>query len=136
MRSLGLIALLALLALAWPGGIEPACAGEGVPLPEIAKSRGSACIRDTDFMRVRHMELLVHQRDETVRRGVRPKSESLRECLACHAVPGGDGQPVSFASPKHFCRACHDYAAVRIDCFDCHASRPQETAGASKGKRQ
>ncbi|MDP6705742.1 MAG: Hdr-like menaquinol oxidoreductase cytochrome c subunit [Alphaproteobacteria bacterium] len=128
MRHLALIALLAVAALARPGGIEAACAGEGVPVPEIAKGRGEVCVRDTDFMRTRHMELLVHQRDDTVRQGVRPKAESLRQCLDCHAIAGGDGHPVSFESPKHFCRACHDYAAVRIDCFDCHASRPDKSA--------
>ena len=46
-------------------------------------------------------------------------------------VKGADGKPVSFASPKHFCRTCHDYAAVHIDCFECHASRPPAKTAAS-----
>jgi hypothetical protein len=134
MRILTLIALVMLLGSA--SDIGTASAGEGVPLPEISKGQGDVCVRDTDFMRLRHMELLGHQRDQTVRRGVRAKAERLTECLACHAVPGGDGQPVSIDSPKHFCRACHDYAAVRVDCFDCHASRPERAADASGEKRR
>ncbi len=136
MRSLAAIALFALILLGWPGGIEAVCAGDGVALPEIAKGRGNACVRDTGFMRARHMELLSHRRDETVRRGVRAETESLRQCLDCHAVAGDDGGPVGFDSPKHFCRACHDYAAVRIDCFGCHASKPERTAGTSGGARR
>jgi len=34
--------------------------------------------------------------------------------------------PVTVDDPQHFCRTCHDYAAVRPDCFQCHASRPGE----------
>ena len=50
---------------------------------------------------------------------------SSKECVDCHAVPGPDAMALTVASPKHFFRSCHDYAAVKIDCFDCHASRPQ-----------
>jgi hypothetical protein len=32
---------------------------------------------------------------------------------------------VTVSSPQHFCRSCHDYAAVKVDCFECHASRPE-----------
>jgi hypothetical protein len=27
------------------------------------------------------------------------------------------------AAPGDFCVSCHTYAAVRIDCFECHASK-------------
>ena len=98
-------------------------AGESrVPLPEVPKAKGDACIRDTDFMRRNHMDLLLHQRDDTVHQGIRPKQTQLTACLDCHAVPGADGHPVTYKDPKHFCRACHDYAAVKIDCFSCHNS--------------
>ena len=92
--------------------------------PKIPRGKGAACVADTDFMRRNHPELLNHQRDDTVRRGVRKGKFSLRECVACHAVPGPKKTPVKFSDPKHFCRVCHDYTAVRIDCFECHASRP------------
>jgi len=94
-------------------------------LPVIPMGQGDACVEDTGFMRRNHMELLKHQRDETVINGVRSEQYSLQECLSCHAVYGADDIPVTVASPRHFCRSCHDYAAVSIDCFQCHASRPE-----------
>ncbi len=114
-----LIAAAILLAAA---GAE---AGDGVPLPSISRGQGEKCVADTDFMRRNHMNVLLHERDETVHDGVRGERFSLKECIACHAVPGPDSVPVTAASPKHFCRECHDYAAVTIDCFECHASRPE-----------
>ena len=98
--------------------------GSGVPLPVIAKGQGESCVEDTNFMRRNHMSMLKHQRDETVLKGVRTRQYSLKECIGCHVVNGPDAIPVTVASPQHFCRSCHDYAAVSIDCFQCHASRP------------
>ena len=100
----------------------------GVSKPEIPKGEGEHCVEDTDFMRRNHMDLLKHQRDETVLRGIRTERHSLKECVACHAVADTDARPVTTASPEHFCRSCHDYAAVKIDCFQCHASRPELVA--------
>ena len=96
----------------------------GIPFPAIAMGQGDACVEDTDFMRRNHMDLLNHQRDETVIKGVRTKQHSLKECINCHVVKGPDAVPVTVSSPQHFCRSCHDYAAVSVDCFQCHASRP------------
>jgi predicted CXXCH cytochrome family protein len=96
-----------------------------VPLPVIPKGQGEACVADTAYMRRNHMTLLRHQRDETMRQGIRGNPYSLEECIACHAVSGPDARPLTVDSPQHFCRACHDYAAVSIDCFQCHASRPE-----------
>jgi hypothetical protein len=97
----------------------------GVPMPEITAGKGDACVRDTAFMRSDHMTLLLHQRDETVQAGSRSADESLKQCISCHAVADQHGKIVSIEDPEHFCRACHDYAAVKIDCFECHASRPE-----------
>ena len=96
----------------------------GAPLPEIPKGKGDKCVEDTEYMRKNHMKVLFHQRDETVHLGIRTKKHSLKNCIDCHAVEV-NGQPVSIASPKHFCRVCHDYASVNIDCFECHASKPR-----------
>ncbi len=100
-------------------------AGNGGLLPVIPMGQGDNCVEDTDFMRRNHMDLLEHQRDETMKEGIRGKPYSLKECLSCHAVNGPDAIPVTVSSPQHFCRSCHDYAAVSIDCFQCHASRPE-----------
>lgn len=95
------------------------------PMPIIPKAvKGDQCVEDTDFMRKNHMELLLHQRDDTVQRGIRTKKYSLNECLVCHAVKGENNQPVKVADPRHFCAQCHNYAAVKVDCFQCHASTP------------
>ena len=99
-------------------------AANGVPLPVIPMGQGESCVEDTDFMRRNHMNLLKHQRDETVLDGVRGSQYSLKECISCHAVMGADAKPVTVSDPGHFCRSCHEYAAVSIDCFQCHASRP------------
>ena len=96
-----------------------------VPVPVIPMGQGDSCVEDTDFMRRNHMDLLKHQRDETMRDGIRSKQYSLTECISCHAVNGPDEIPITVSSPDHFCRSCHDYAAVKIDCFQCHASRPE-----------
>lgn len=99
-------------------------AANGVPLPVIPMGQGESCVEDTDFMRRNHMNLLKHQRDETMLNGVRGSQYSLKECIRCHAVMGADAKPVTVSDPGHFCRSCHEYAAVSIDCFQCHASRP------------
>ncbi|MBT5265306.1 MAG: Hdr-like menaquinol oxidoreductase cytochrome c subunit [Rhodospirillaceae bacterium] len=100
-------------------------AGDGVPKPDIPRGKGDRCVRDVDFMRKNHMDLLLHERDLTVHNGIRPAGEALTNCIACHSVKGANAEPITAKDPKHFCRECHDYAAVTIDCFECHASRPQ-----------
>ncbi len=101
------------------------------PVPHPPKGRGEHCVADAEFMRRNHMAMLFHQRDETVHLGERGMKYSLAACIDCHAVRGADGVPVTYANPKHFCRSCHDYAAVSVDCFECHASRPGEPSKAA-----
>lgn len=104
----------------------------GAPKPDIPKGKGDQCVEDTDFMRKNHMEILNHQRDETVHRGIRTKKHSLKECMECHAVFDNSGQAVTHLDSRHFCVQCHEYASVKIDCFDCHASKPRaKKAGSS-----
>jgi predicted CXXCH cytochrome family protein len=122
-RKLTLAGMLAGLAC-----VSSASGAEGARnplLPVIPEGQGSRCVEDTDFMRRNHMDLLKHQRDETVLKGVRTIQYSLNECLDCHVVYGSDEVAVTASNPSHFCRACHDDAAVSIDCFECHASRPE-----------
>jgi len=122
--TIALAAIAGLAMVAWAAEKEPVETGR-VPLPVIPEAQGETCAEDTDFIRRNHPSLLKHQRDETVRKGIRTKQNSLKECLNCHVAPGPDGTPVSAASPEYFCNACHDYAAVKIDCFQCHSSRPE-----------
>ena len=121
-----LVCMAGLVVMASAAESEPiatAAAGR-VPVPVIPMADADSCVEDTDFMRRNHMDLLDHQRDETVHEGIRSKQHSLSECISCHVVMGPDAVPVTVSSPEHFCRSCHDYAAVKVDCFQCHASRP------------
>lgn len=122
-----------LLLIAAALSVVPALAGEPGWLPKPARGEGDKCVADTDWMRRNHMSVLMHQRDGTVHDGVRARRFSLKGCIECHAVKGGDGGPVPAADGRHFCRTCHDYAAVRIDCFECHASRPAAKAATTGG---
>ncbi|RMG28036.1 MAG: hypothetical protein D6721_09260 [Gammaproteobacteria bacterium] len=104
-------------------------AGAGNLLPEIpkAKARVSAtqgCVEPTEVMRHNHMKFLLHHRKEALREGVRTKKYSLMECINCHVPDPDSPQAVHYGNPKHFCSSCHTYAAVRIDCFECHRDTP------------
>lgn len=93
-------------------------------LPNIPKAIGEPHPEGNEYWRINHPALLSHDRDMTVVDGVRNIDASLAECVSCHAVKGPDAAPVTVESDQHFCRACHDYAAVKIDCFQCHNSVP------------
>jgi hypothetical protein len=96
------------------------------PLPVIERAaKGTQCVEDTATMRRDHMELLKHQRDDTVRGGIRGAKHSLKDCVGCHA--GARTASVA-AAPGDFCVSCHTYAAVTIDCFECHAGKPAALA--------
>ena len=116
-----LAAFLLLAALALP---TLASAGDATG-PQIPKASGEPHPEGNLYMRINHMNLMKHDRDETVRSGDREINASLKECVECHAVNGADNQPVSYESEEHFCRVCHDYVAVKVDCFQCHNSKPQ-----------
>ena len=113
-------------------GIGSALAADPVgrtPRPTIEPARaGTRCVEDPAFMRRNHMELLKHQRDDTVHGGIRGARHSLRGCIDCHA--GAQTQAVNKA-PTNFYVSCHEYAAVKIDCFECHTGKA--TALATKG---
>jgi hypothetical protein len=78
---------------------------------------GTQCVEPPDVMRRNHMDFLKHQRDDTVRGGVRGAKHSLKGCIDCHASAAT--RSVAQA-PGDFCVSCHSYAAVKIDCFECH----------------
>ena len=125
MRALAL--LFVLLAVPLTAGAQDG----RVPGPAIPRAKGEKCVAETAYMRRFHMTELRHQRDETTHRGIRTTRFSLKECVACHATTGADGQPVSVNAPGQFCASCHEFAAVTIDCFQCHASKPE--AGRNAG---
>jgi hypothetical protein len=93
----------------------------GVDLPKLEHGKGDRCVDDEDYIRRHHPDLLKHHRDETVRQGIRTTKYSLKKCVECHA----SRKTGSVASSKDdFCVACHSYVGVKLDCWDCHATKP------------
>jgi len=98
--------------------------------PEPAKkyNEKTLCVEPVPEMRRNHMKYLLHHRNEALREGVRTKQFSLKECIDCHNAPSPkDGKVARVDEKDHFCNTCHSYAAVKIDCFDCHSDKPANT---------
>lgn len=87
-------------------------------LPKLDTGKGGQCVKDTEWMRKNHMHLLKHQRDETVRKGIRDEKSSLKNCIECHASTSDNSV---IARPDSFCVGCHKFEAVKLDCFECHS---------------
>jgi len=120
----GLVA--ALLAIAGFADTGPRQPGR-VPLPVVKIEKGEACVAPVAEMRRDHMKMLFHQRDRTMREGVRTTRFSLKNCIECHA----SAKTGSVLGEEGFCSSCHAYASVKIDCFECHTPmRQARTAGA------
>jgi hypothetical protein len=101
--------------------------GKSVPAPELVLSEkaqaAGECVRDTDYMKTSHMQLLDTWRDSVVRDGNRiyvnaeGKSFNMsltKTCLDCHS------------NKAEFCDRCHNYASVTPYCWDCHIDNPKE----------
>ncbi len=100
-----------------------AYADGGVPLPSPANATGENCVAPTDIMRRNHMDLLKQQRDETMHLGKRDGKYSLTGCVECHAADDPK-TPDTAKSVEPFCGECHSYAAVKLDCWSCHTTKP------------
>ena len=88
------------VSCAFPQGSEPF-----LEMPD--KKVHASCVKDTTYMRFRHMDLLKEIRDEAVRGGKRGKI-GLDNCRECHP------------NRQRFCNECHDAVNLRLDCFGCH----------------
>lgn len=86
------------------------------------------CVEPTEYMRRNHMEVIRHQRDTTVYGGIRSTKHSLAGCVGCHVGYDEQHKPVAIDDKGQFCAACHNYAAVTLNCFDCHATIPEGEA--------
>jgi hypothetical protein len=121
LRVLALLGVLAGLAAA------PAVVVTGANTPTLEKGKGEKCVEDTQFMRRNHMDLLKHHRNDTLRKGIRTTKHSLKGCVDCHA----SAKTGSVAASKgDFCAGCHAFAAVKLDCRDCHATKPMKKPAA------
>jgi hypothetical protein len=114
------------VGLVWALAAQTVLAAEGgTYVKEGSKAAGlDACVEPTDIMRRNHMEFIKHQRDATVHGGIRATKHSLAGCIDCHVSSGPNGQFTAANAPDQFCSACHGFAAVKVNCFDCHASVP------------
>lgn len=118
-----LVIVVALLSLPFFYNIGKANKGPVINLntPAIQQLAVKQCIESTEFMRANHMKLLIQWRDEAVRKG---KTEyinsqgksfkiSLQTCLNCHSDP-------ALNTSDQFCVSCHNYTAVKPNCWSCH----------------
>jgi len=79
------------------------------------------CVRDVEFMKAYHMDLLNDWRDIVVRKnrrfmlfgGDKIEMSLSRTCMKCHS------------SKVEFCDECHNYLDVNPYCWDCHVT-PEE----------
>jgi hypothetical protein len=102
-------------------GLSAQAADGRTPRPVVERAaKGTQCVEPAEAMRRNHMDFLKHQRDDTVHGGVRGAKYGLKECIDCHASPTTGSVA---RSPSNFCVSCHEYTAVRIDCFECHSTR-------------
>ncbi len=122
-RVLVLIATLLLSAL-------PSAYADGVTKPAVTiENPGTQCVAPAEEMRRNHMEMLKHQRKLTLREGVRGSKVSLNGCIECHASKK-TGSVIG--SDENFCQACHAFAAVKLDCWDCHQPKANYKATGAK----
>ena len=120
--------LLALVSLLFAVSAIPVVAQDGSwPYgPTLPVATGEPHPEGNEYMRKFHMELMKHDRDMTLREGDRDIDASLKQCFDCHVVKDErTGDPVTYDDDRHFCRTCHDYVAVKVDCFMCHRSTPE-----------
>ena len=96
------------------------------PDPVLPKTE-KQCVLPVQYMKTSHMALLKDWRDGAIREGQRE-----------YVAPDGRRFPVSLTTTclhqchtakGDFCDRCHNYAAVSLNCWDCHQdSKPAAVA--------
>ena len=122
-----------IVALVFFAGINSVNASQDSLGPKITiqESSGDKCILSPAEMRRQHPDMLKHDRIATLRKGIRAKADggnldgSLKQCVNCHAIKDDNNNYVRIDNDQHFCVSCHQYAAVSIDCFQCHRDIPE-----------
>ncbi len=88
----------------------------------MSNQEAGECVESVSVMRKNHMDFLFHQRDNTMYYGIRTKRFSLKGCISCHVQRDEQGREIPVNAKDQFCEDCHQYVAVNIDCFGCHAA--------------
>ena len=117
MKLLRLLATLLFAAIAVSPAPTLAADGGRTPKPVVTIENPGKCVAPAEEMRRNHMEMLKHQRDRTLRAGIRGEPASLNACIECHASKKTGSV---LGSNENFCQSCHSYVAVKLDCWDCH----------------
>lgn len=91
------------------------------PFLEMPDPKYQECVRDAEYMRFHHMDLLKEIREEFVRHGNR-EGIGLAGCRGCHP------------NRETFCNRCHNAVSLNLDCFGCHYYPETEAAQARLGK--
>lgn len=116
----GLAAFVALITAPFWAAATAAKTGTAAPKLTLPANQRE-CVAPAAYMRRSHMQLLIHWREDVVRRNDRQYvayngrifDKSLtRTCLGCH-------------SKAEFCDRCHTYSGVSApSCWSCH-NEPQ-----------
>ncbi len=107
-----------------------------IPPPKQNYNEETRCVEPVETMRKQHFEFVLNHRDKTVIDGIRTKQHSLNECINCHITANTAGEYARYSEDTHFCASCHKFTAVNIDCFQCHADRPEEAIRKAKNPNQ
>jgi hypothetical protein len=111
--SRGTIVAIAIIAMVIPLGYSLAdrflrdVSAVPAPFLERPAAKYEKCVRDTEYMRFHHMELLRQIREEVIREGRRGQI-GLNTCRECHT------------NRSTFCNRCHEAVSLNVDCFGCH----------------
>ncbi|MDW7675545.1 MAG: sulfate reduction electron transfer complex DsrMKJOP subunit DsrJ [Bacillota bacterium] len=88
-----------------------------IDTPEIQAMEEKNCIKELEFMRSKHMELLSQWKNSVVRDNNRLYTSttgedynmSLNTCFKCHS------------NKSQFCDSCHSFSGAKEpNCFSCH----------------
>jgi hypothetical protein len=74
---------------------------------ELPDPKYQECVREKEYMRFHHMDLLKEVREQFVRYGNRDEI-GFDSCRGCHT------------SRERFCNRCHNAVSLNLDCFGCH----------------
>lgn len=119
-----LLVILAPLGFSLIGAVSAGDPLDGEPFLELPAEPNEGCVRETEYMRFHHWELLREVRDEAVRDGVRGQV-TLDGCRECHP------------RRERFCNRCHEAVSLQPDCFGCHyyPADPAAAAGHARTGR-
>ena len=118
----GLVIFVVLATFPFWYNLGKAASAPEVELTDKAKA-AEKCVRDTQYMRNEHMQLLDEWRDTVVRdakriyvneRNMGYDMSLSNTCLDCHS------------NKEQFCDRCHNYTSVNPYCWDCHIDNPKE----------